>query len=121
MPVPLNDAVGEVDGQCDTDTEAVPLRVNGRVVPIAVVEKDATILREPSEKLAFDEELGDAESVPDTLADLDTLTEDVGEDDRHSVTVPDDVIDVVEVMLGERDPEGLIEEEGEMVEPPLAV
>ena len=121
VPVPLSEAVGEVDGQRVTDTEAVSLLVNGRVVPTAVEVKDGSLVREPIEKLAFDEELGEGESVLVTLADLVTLTDEVGEDDKQSVTVPEDVMDVVEVMLGERDPEGLIEDDGEIVETPLAV
>ena len=121
VPVPLSEAVGEVDEQRVTDTEAVSLLVKGRVVPIAVEVKDGSLVLEPIEKLALDEELGEGESVLVTLVDLVTLTDEVGEDDKQSVTVPEDDIDVVEVMLGERDPEGLTEDDGEIVETPLAV
>ena len=121
VPVPLSEAVGEVDGQRVTDTEAVSLLVNGRVVPTAVEVKDGSLVREPTEKLALDEELGEGESVLVTLADLVTLTEDVDDDDRHRVTVTDGEAKVVPVTLGERDPEGLPEGEGERVKPALAV
>ena len=68
MPVPLNDAVGEVDGQCDTDTEAVPLRVYGRVVPMAETVSEAIRLRDAIEFDEVEDTQGDEEE--DVVTDM---------------------------------------------------
>ena len=68
MPVPLNDAVGEVDGQRDTDTEAVPLRVNGRVVPMAETVSEAIRLRDAIEFDEVEDTQGDEEE--DVVTDM---------------------------------------------------
>jgi len=85
VPVPLSEAVGEVEEQRVTDTEAVPLLVNGRVVPMAEAVREAIRLRDAIELEGVEDVKGDKED--DVVTDMEEvwLGQGVGELEGKSV------------------------------------